>query len=337
MFNMLALASIRLDGPGYDCFAPESKCEGDPMPRLIRSTNGPRGVKVAAACAGVAIAAAACGSGAATTSINKPPTNAVLTAYHNTISEKSARITLHETVSGISGGSSPQVTISGTGESDLNGPDGSLTLSLPTGGSIQLRVMAGEMYLHLPSSLRSQIPGDKAWLSINLNELVQAKLGATLSQLSSSSQTPTQSLGYLQAVSAAGLTKVGSPSLDGVATTEYAASIDLNKVAATKSAAAQTAIKNLEGQLGSSTLPVKVWVDAQGRVRQLSYTVTTAGSTTASASGTTGSQASVTATIGFSDFGVPVNVTAPPAGETYDATNAAISASSSTTTTSPAQ
>jgi hypothetical protein len=300
------------------------------MTKRVLPRISPRGCVVA--CIGIAIAGAACGSTAGARAGTNGDKNAVLTAYEHTLTTKSARVTISETIGSASSGSSQQISVTGSGETDLTAPDGTFTFSVPTGGTIRMRILANELYIELPAALRSQIPGNKPWLSLDVNKLVQAKLGASLSQLSSSSQAPTQTLSYLQAVSSDGLVNSGSVKIGGVETTAYKASVDLDKVAASKSGAAQTAIKTLEGELHSSSLPVEVWIDAQNRVRQLTYSasVSTSTSTTPTgASGTTGSS-TVTVTMGLSDFGLPVSVAVPPADQVYDATNQALAASSTT-------
>lgn len=94
-------------------------------------------------------------------------------------------------------------------------------------------------------------------------------------------------------------------------------------------------------------MPVSVWVDQARRVRQIVYqmplplsapasstsTTTPASATTAPVSATTAPVVTgqITATIDFDHFGAPVNVTAPPSAQVYDATNQALAASPTTT------
>jgi hypothetical protein len=166
-----------------------------------------------------------------------------------------------------------------------------------------------------PAKLRSQIPGHKAWISLNLNRIAKAKLGASLSQLSSSSQTPTQTFSYLESVSNH-VRQVGRTTVGGVTTTKYDATISLTKTAGTKTPQVKAAIAKLESELHRSSLPVQVWIDNQHRVRQISYqlSVPVAG----------GKTSHIDLTLGVSSYGVPVTVKAPPASQTYYATGAAL-------------
>ena len=147
-------------------------------------------------------------------------------------------------------------------------------------------------------------------MSINLDSpAVSSALGASFSQLTDSADESTQGLAYLQGVSADGVTTVGPATVRGVATTEYSATIDLTKAAQGRSAAVQALLQKLQAKTGMTTLPVSVWIDAQGQIRRevLDESLTTNGVATGA-----------TVTIEYFDFGAPVDVTPPPASQTVD-------------------
>ena len=63
-------------------------------------------------------------------------------------------------------------------------------------------------------------------------------------------------------------------------------------------------------------MPVQVWLDAQGRVRQI--TIQIQASTTASSTPGATTQATaetVSTTVDYYDFGTPVDVSSPPSGK----------------------
>jgi hypothetical protein len=254
-------------------------------------------------------------------------------AYVRTVAAKSARVTLTETV--VQNSLPVQTTISGQGSLDFNSGDTILTFSSPqTAGTYSVLFVNPNFYIRLPAADKAQLPTGKTWISMNLNTISEAKLGTSLSQLSTSSQDSTQLLSYLQSVSTSGITTVGPATIKGVQTTEYKATIDLTKEADKKSPAAQAAIKSLEAQLNATTLPVQVWLDAQGRVRQVSKQLQV--STNAQSSGGTtvpAASGSISTTVDYYDFGTPVSVQPPPASQVDDLTNQALAASSATTTT----
>ena len=255
-------------------------------------------------------------------------------AYSQTIDAKTAKVTLTESIT--QSNSLPlQVTISGAGSVDFDSSNCTLMFSSPqTAGTYSALFVSPNLYIQLPAADKAQLPTGKTWISMNLNTISEAKLGTSLSQLSSSSQDSTQLLSYLQSVSTSGITTVGPATIKGVPTTEYKATIDLTKQADQKSPAAQAAIKSLEAQLNATTLPVQVWLDAQGRVRQVSKQLQV--STNAQSSGGTtvpAASGSISTTVDYYDFGTPVAVQAPPASQVDDVTNQALAAASSTTTT----
>jgi hypothetical protein len=260
-------------------------------------------------------------------------TKLIRAAYSQTVAAKTAKVTLTESIT--QSNSLPlQVTISGQGSLDFSSSDMTLTFSSPqTPGNYSVLFVSPNLYIQLPAADKAQLPAGKTWLSLNLNTVTEAKLGASLSQLSSSSQESTQLLSYLQAVSTSGITTVGPATIKGVATTEYKATVDLTKVADQKSPAAQAAIKSLEAQVNATTVPVQVWLDGQGRVRQVSEQIQVS-TTSQSSGGTTipAASGSVSTTVDYYDFGTPVTVQAPPSSQVDDVTSQALAAASTTTT-----
>jgi hypothetical protein len=177
--------------------------------------------------------------------------------------------------------------------------------------------------------LAQGLPDGKAWVSLDLDKLSEAKLGTSLSSLTQTSQdNPAQMLGYLQAVSESGLHKAGNATIRGVSTTEYDATVDLQKLAALqKTPAAQQAITKLAAQMGTSGYPMKVWIGADGLVHQMQFSITEAPAAAASAPAGASPAAAVptsiavTATIQLYDYGSAVTVAAPPAEQTADLTS----------------
>ncbi len=258
----------------------------------------------AALLAGCGGAGSSIGSTTSTTaSTTSSPSTVVLDAYQRTVAAKTADMTLSVAVSG---GSTGAVSFSGTGQVDLTTGDAQFTLSLPTVGTITMRILEPELYLQLPASEAAELPSGASWVSVDLDTVTKSLSGQSLSQLSSSANLSTDGLSYLEGVSADGVTTVGPATTDGVPTTEYSATVDLAKVGAQRSAAVRAALQRLEATVGLTSVPVQVWIDAQGQVRQEAFqeTVTTGGATH-----------TVSLTTGLSNFGTPVSVVAPPAGQ----------------------
>jgi hypothetical protein len=281
--------------------------------------------------AALVAAAAGCGSGSGSHSggSGRPapagsaqPGQAVQAAYLTSSGQKTAAFRLDETVQASSSTrSSPAETVTGSGQADFATRSFKMVLSLPAGGSVTVLRTSQTEYVQVPAADRSQIPGRKPWVSVDLNQVSQAKLGASLSQLSSvSSGNPAQALSELAAVSGR-VTRTGAATIGGVPTTAYQAQVDLNKVAADVQAKAgpkaAQAIREEARALGTSILPVQLWVDPSHLVRQIRYHVAIPAS-----AGTPG--AAATATITFSGYGTPVSLNPPPASQTADVTSQVI-------------
>lgn len=255
----------------------------------------------------------------------------VRAAYTETIGAKTAKVTLTQT---INQSVLPlQTTISGQGSVEFGTGNGALSFSSSQTGNFSDRFISPNLYIQLPAADKAQLPAGKTWISLNLNTVAEAKLGASLAQLSSTSQESTQLLSYLQSVSSTGVATVGPATIKGVATTEYKATVDLTKVADQKIPSEQASIKSLEAKLDATMLPVQVWLDAQGRVRQVSNQLQIA-TAPQSSGGTTvpAVSGSISTTVDYYDFGTTVTVQPPPSSQVDDVTSQALAASSTTTT-----
>ena len=190
--------------------------------------------------------------------------------------------------------------------------------SLPGGKTMQLVFNFPVMYMKA-GFLSSHLPGRKAWLKIDLQKAGQAA-GIDFSQIAvSGGSDPTQYLNFLKA--SGSVTKVGSDTINGTATTHYRAVLDLNRVAdrvpAAERSAARVGVGQLEKIAGRSTMPVDVWVDGSRRVRREQFAF--------HAAGPSGGAAGATLTMDFVSFDPTPPVTAPPADQVFDATSFAAS------------
>jgi hypothetical protein len=138
-----------------------------------------------------------------------------------------------------------------------------------TGLTMREIVEGTVVYVQLPPKL-SPAAGGKPWLKIDL-----ARGGAMpggLSLLGGNLQSdPSQMLGYLRSISGS-VTTVGTDTVEGVKTTHYRATVDLDKAAAqappAKRSAAERSVHALEQMAHVTKLPVDVWVDSRHLVRK---------------------------------------------------------------------
>jgi hypothetical protein len=206
----------------------------------------------------------------------------------------------------------------------FDGSLGNFTFSIDGLGDFPVRLVRPNVYVRPPSPEISQLPPGKSWLAVNLDHFSEATVGSNLRQVSSAAAMCTQYLSYLDAVSPRSVEEVGPQVLEGVSTIEYQATLDLDR-AADLDPAARAVTDRLEAQTRQSTMAVQVWVDTQGWVRQLTVTVPLPAGSVATVpppsaattlAATTPNELQVT--IYLYDFGSPVDVSAPPAGQVDD-------------------
>ncbi|HEX3783477.1 MAG TPA: hypothetical protein VHX38_27755 [Pseudonocardiaceae bacterium] len=258
-------------------------------------------------------------------------TQVVTAAYVKTTDAGSAKILLVGQINTTVNGKQESIPITATGTIDFatKATDLTETVAGQSNVNTETRYLNGMLYQRLPAGA-TQLSGGKPWISLNIAQFAQQQGGSGLRQLLSGAPSdPSDVLAYLRSVDG-NVRSTGQATVDGVSTTHYTATIDLSKVASADPNAA-AATKQLEQKLGTSTMPVQLWIDQQGRVRQISVDETIAhplgGST--SASGTTSGANSpsvgpvhTTITVTLSDYGTPVHIVAPAADQTADLTGA---------------
>jgi hypothetical protein len=191
--------------------------------------------------------------------------------------------------------------VTGAGVIAFSGREADFTVKAD-GFTIEVRLIGSEYYIKLPSA-EAALTGGKPWLSLSLAGITKSNpFSSEVSGIDSGASY----LALLKGIST--VRKVGTSSINGASATEYSATISLSRFVA-RSGLSATAVKTVTAELGSNgTLPLKLWIDGSGRVVQEQFSVVS------HAAGAAG--AAVSVTIGFSDFGTPVNVTAPPASQT---------------------
>ncbi|MEU6557534.1 hypothetical protein ABZ915_46095 [Streptomyces sp. NPDC046915] len=258
--------------------------------------------------------AAACGSddgsaaggdakgGASTT----PKAEAVRDAYRKTVAADTARMTV--STKAVADGQA--VTAHGTGLVDLKEGASRMTLT-SQGTEIEQRVVDGVVYQKPSGGQKGGVvPGGKTWMKIDLARLARSG-SAGRSQFSD----PAQPLRYLKGVGSGSVARAGAETVDGTATTRYRVAVPVSALASGN--AGQAA--ELRRQLGRSSLPLDVWLDGQGRLRQERVRLALH-PLKDRAPGQRDTQVVSSTVLKFADFGTKVDVAAPPASDTADVT-----------------
>jgi hypothetical protein len=274
---------------------------------------GTRLIGAGAAVVALVIGLSGCGSSGSsshTTAAASSPDAAVVRAADVTGSTSGYRF--HATV-GLTGGTgSVKDTMTGT---ILRASDkGSIDLHqrlLGRSSTIRERY-SGRTYWVSASGIpsASQLT-DRPWLKYDVNSTLD-QLG--LGGLPNGSSDPTEFLTYLKAVGGHART-LGTARIDGVPTTHYAATVDLDSypqvLPAARRAQARRAIRRLTSTLGSHQLHMQVWIDGHHLTRRMAMSFPECVSS---------EHLHVAIVVDLTDFGTQAEVTLPPASRSYDIT-----------------
>jgi hypothetical protein len=191
--------------------------------------------------------------------------------------------------------------------------DGELTMNMtiPGAGVIRMREVMVWPVIYMHSPLFAAGLHGKQWMKLDLAKIERAH-GVNLNALTStSSSDPTQMLQTLENESDS-LQNLGVATVRGVQTVHYHAVIDLDKAAKNAPAAMRAAVQKsdarLVAMLGTHRMPMDVWIGQDHLVRRLAYHM-------ALPIASTGDTMSMDVKLDMFDFGVPIHVTAPPAGQ----------------------
>lgn len=168
---------------------------------------------------------------------------------------------------------------------------------------IEMILTSTAIYLH-EASLAGQL--GKPWVKIDLSALsaLAGTSGASLSQLVQSLQS-NNFTNQAQLFTAAKNTRVvGTQTVDGVTTTEYAGSLTAAAALKALPASFQQALAPELRALGNSPVSFREWVDGQHHLRKITEVETVNGDT-------------VNTTINITGINQPVHITLPPASQTF--------------------
>ncbi len=286
----------------------------DPVP--MRSLKLPASALAALAAAALGLAAGGCGSGSPAATLD-PIAQAADVTSHAGGSQVAISVSVQ-----VPGLGAP-ITMKGGGHFNNARREGQLTLeadglaaALPgaSGGTLTITELmkGGAIYMSSPL-FDGKLPGGARWLKIDLGKAA-ASLGIDPQALTSGSANPADILSYLKG--STGAPKIaGHEAVRGVPTTRYEGTVSLDAIAeqlpAGERAKTREAIHKLSSEIGTSSFPVTVWIDAHHLVRRMTMDLRF------SAAGQSGS---VQVEVEDFGFGPTPSVTPPTRGETFDAT-----------------
>lgn len=233
-------------------------------------------------------------------------TRAVRSAYDRTVAADTAKLTVSSKA--VAGGQS--VTAQGRGTVDLARGDSRVTLT-SQGSRLEQRLVDGIVYQKPPASQRGPLPEGRTWTKID-----PARLQGSASRGTQVSD-PVEPFTYLKDVDSGKVREVGTQTLNGTRTTHYRVDVDVAALARGDRARAEA----LRKQLGTSSVPLHLWLDDRGRLRQETVTLTLRPLRDSTPTDRAETRVTSTTTLRFDDFGTPVDVTPPPAAQTADMTD----------------
>jgi hypothetical protein len=227
---------------------------------------------------------AGCGSSSSASHGKRAPAK-VTVADLTRAADVSARVagfktvmTLQETIPGAG-----TISMSGSGSFQA-GRVGSMALNVrgPAAASaglsnLQMQFVLDRttIYVELPATLASKLPGVKPWIEIDLAQVGKAAGIPGLSSLMNSDSQlsdPGQYFNYLRAVSSGSLEDLGTATIDGVQTTHYHAVIEPSKLPAVVPAAQRSAVEKAVAMMSKTMpagVPIDVWIDSGNLVRRI--------------------------------------------------------------------
>ncbi len=216
----------------------------------------------------------------------------LLAAVTHVSDAKTARMSMNLRVEGLA---SAATTVTASGVIDFRTQRAAITMRALSGGrteAAEVRVVDGVVWTNRGSGWSSAPAG-----------------GADAS--GSLTSDPTSFLAYLRGV-ASDVREVGHDTVRGIDTTEYDATIDLRRAIerGDASAEAREQVRAALDLLGNLDMPVKVWIDAQDRVRKFDLEMDMSGALK-QAGMPSGMHPLMSVVIEFHDFGLPVHVKSP--------------------------
>ncbi|HLW16810.1 MAG TPA: hypothetical protein VKV69_05565 [Actinomycetota bacterium] len=243
----------------------------------------------------VALAATACGKGGSNQGLARlDQTGFISQVAAKSVSQRTAKIEMTETVIPPSGSGAGSITLTADGVVDMANKIADIKMNFPAAmglsGAIEMVMANKTLYMQIPAALAPQVGVSKHWLGMKLDKVVGS------SPLSGGNWTdPTSVLDALRAV-ASSVTKGGEVTVRGVKTTQYEVTLDITKLTSKIPAFEREAISQLTFN------HLNVYVSDDSLVRREEFSASVAG-------------ASITTQIDLFDFGAPVSVSVPPASQ----------------------
>lgn len=168
-------------------------------------------------------------------------------------------------------------------------------------GDVSALITPDAMFMKMPM-LSARL--GKPWIEMKFSDM-QAASGFDIKQLISQAQQM-QPAQYIKQLAASGdVEAVGSETVNGVETTHYTGTVSVEEQLSHFSGAVRSTMQSVIATTGWTGARIDVWLDGEGLVRRMH-------------SASVGGQGSMSMAMDVLAYGVPVNVTPPPASQVAD-------------------
>jgi len=174
-----------------------------------------------------------------------------------------------------------------------------MRMEMPSLGSMEVRLIGGVEYIKMPAQSRAAF-GGKTWVKVDLAKVAEsAGLGGDQFAKQFENADPTKQIELLLA--SGKLKVIGEEQIGGVKTVHYSGLVPVSEYLKSVDAKSRAAAQAQMDKAGIKEIATDLWVDELYQPRQVKLKMGQIDSTTT-----------------YTDYGKPVNVTAPPAAETAD-------------------
>jgi hypothetical protein len=260
----------------------------------------------------------------------RSPAGAVDAAITSAVNDRTAAVNLNGSV-GVSGIS---IAVSGSGSMDFTRNSMEMRLSLPLGGhdfNETVVALGGVVYINEGDLIGQVLPG-KSWISVDTAQLEGGGASAPGSAGVATGTVPSDPSALLKVLAQEGntVTDLGPSTINGAAVEGYSVNVDAAAIRARVAREDRGDIpawmRQALATVSDPNVNYRVYIDAAGGLDQLTSDVSLKED---------GQAVTSHENMDFSAYGVPVSITAPPAGQVAsigDFLRAAQSGASTSTT-----
>lgn len=180
-----------------------------------------------------------------------------------------------------------------------------MTMNIPQAGSLEMILVDQALYLKNPQGVPN--PSGKPWVKIDLNGTGLSQVFGQTANLAAQSD-PTQIIDKIK--SSGTITKTTQENINGQATTHYAITVDVRKLAA--SLGPDNGETKVLDQFPVSTFPFDIWVGQDGLPAKVVVITPVIDPSTGKPMDVSGKPVASTVTATYTNWGKSVNITAPP-------------------------